>query len=305
VELSRAYPDFYHESPHNIFVDALVSEGIPGLAILTGFLALAWFATRRAVKQGQQAGPYLASALVAGLTAGLFICFTLPGVLYFYATVAMLAGLAVSVAPKTVLATSSRAGLGLRTPALAVTVMAVTMFLYFIVRLAASDLTLERAKRDLDAGRIEESVAAYIRSQRLHPTGSSDDLYYSRALLAASQNASNPARARMEFQQAFIIARRAAQTSEEQQNAWYNLAWFYAAQNDAAGMAACLRRSVDASPNWFKSHWTLAQTLLFVGRLTEALAEAQRAAELDGGKDPEIASFLQSLHHYAGAPKAE
>ena len=304
VELSRAYPDFYHESPHNIFVDALVSEGIPGLGILSGFVTLAWFATRRALTQGQRAAPYLASALVAGLTAGLFICFTLPGALYFYATVAMLAGLAVP-APKTVLTTDARAGLGLRTPALAVTVMAVTMFLYFIVRLTASDLTLEQAKRDLDAGHIEESVAAYIRSQRLHPSGSSDDLYFSRVLLAASQNASNPARARMEFQQAFIIARRAAQTSEEQQNAWYNLAWFYAAQNDAAGMAACLRRSVDASPNWFKSHWALAQTLLFVGRRTEALAEARRAAELDGGKDPEIASFLQSLHHYAASPKAE
>jgi O-antigen ligase len=305
VELSRAYPDFYHESPHNIFVDALVSEGILGLAILTGFAALAWFASRRAVMQGQRTAPYLASALVAGLTAGLFVCFTLPGALYFYATVAILAGLAVPVAPKTVLGTHSRPGLALRTPVLAVTVMAVTMFLYFIVRLTASDLTLERAKRDLDTGHIEESVAAYIRSQRLHPTGSSDDLYYSRVLLAASQNASNPGRARMEFQQAFIIARRAAQTSEEQQNAWYNLAWFYAAQNDAGGMATCLRRSVDASPNWFKPHWTLAQTLLFVGRRTEAMVEARRAAELDGGKDPEIASFLQSLHQQAASPKAE
>ena len=30
--LARAYPDFSHESPHNIFLDALVSQGIPGVA---------------------------------------------------------------------------------------------------------------------------------------------------------------------------------------------------------------------------------------------------------------------------------
>jgi O-antigen ligase len=28
LELARKYPDFYHESPHNIFIDALVSKGV-------------------------------------------------------------------------------------------------------------------------------------------------------------------------------------------------------------------------------------------------------------------------------------
>jgi hypothetical protein len=41
------------------------------------------------------------------------------------------------------------------------------------------------------------------------------------------------------------------------------------------------------------------------GRRTEALAEAVRAAELDGGKDPEIARFLQTFHHYPESSKAE
>jgi len=309
VELSRAYPDFYHESPHNIFLDALVSEGIPGLGILAGFAALAWFATRRAVARGlplptspQRAAPYLASALVAALTAGLFVCFTLPGALYFYATVAMLAALAM---PETAVATDSRLALGLRIPALALPLTAVAMFLYFIIRLTTADIALVRAKRDLDARRIEDSITAYTWSLRWHLAGSSDDLYFSRVLVAASRTASNPARVLMASQQAFTAARRATQTSEEQQNAWYNLAGFYAGQNDHAGVEACLRRSVDASPNWFKSHWVLAQVLLFEGRRTEALAEAVRAAELDGGKDPEIARFLQSLHHHPASPKAE
>ena len=31
ISLAQAYPDFAHESPHNIFLDALISQGIPGL----------------------------------------------------------------------------------------------------------------------------------------------------------------------------------------------------------------------------------------------------------------------------------
>jgi tetratricopeptide (TPR) repeat protein len=168
-----------------------------------------------------------------------------------------------------------------------------------------ADFALERARRDLDAGRIEDSLAAYRWSQQWRLAGSSDDLYFSRALLAASRSASNPALALMESQQAFGAAWRAPKTSEERQNAWYNLAAFYATQNDAADAETCLRRSVDASPNWFKPHWALAQVLQLSGRLTEAQAEADRAVDLDGGKDPEIAKFLQSVHHRPALSDAE
>ncbi len=307
VDLARAYPDFYHESPHNIFLDALVSEGILGLVILAGFVALAWSAARRSVAQGQRAAPYLASALVAGFTSSLFVSFTLSGALYFYATIAMLAGLA--IAPRSVIEviglTAASRALRLRVPALAFSLTAVALFLYFTIRLAATDLALEQAQHDLDAGQIESSLQAYRRSQQWHLAGSSDDLYFSRALAAASRTASSPLLVLTALQQAFAAAQRAVETSEERQNAWYNLAAFYATRNDGAGVEACLRRSVGASPNWFKSHWALAQMLLLSGRRTEALGEAVRAADLDGGKDPEIAKFLQSVHDYPVSRKPE
>ena len=44
VELSRAYPDFYQESPHNMFLDALVSRGIPGALALLALCAFALYA---------------------------------------------------------------------------------------------------------------------------------------------------------------------------------------------------------------------------------------------------------------------
>jgi tetratricopeptide (TPR) repeat protein len=279
-----------------------VSEGIPGFAILAAFAIFAWLAARRAAAQGQRTAPYLASALVAGLIAGLFVCFTLPGVLCFYATVAMLTGLAI---PQRTSVDAPPLHFAARVPALALSLAAVAMFLYFTVRLTVADFALERARRDLDAGRIEDSIKAYQWSQQWRLAGSSDDLYFSRALLAASRSASSPALALLESEQAFGAAWRAPRTTEEPQNAWYNLAAFYASQNDAADAETCLRRSIAASPSWFKSHWALAQVLQHSGRWTEAQAEADRAADLDGGKDPEIAKFLQSVHHRSASPDAE
>ena len=281
VDLSRAYPDFYHESPHNIFLDALVSQGVPGLAILAGFAALACFAARRAAVQKKRSAPYLASALVATLIAGIFVCFTLTGAIYFYATIAMLVGLGI---PQTY-TFSPKAS---RIPAFALSLSVIVLFLYFTLRLTVADFALARAKSALDAGRTGDSITAFRLSERWHPAGSSDDLYFSRALVAAKTSS-------WSMQQAFVIAQRATGTSEERQNAWYNLAEFYATQNAAAAVELCLRHSMEASPNWFKPHWALAQMLQQSGRHSEALAEAQRAIDLDGGKAPEISQFLQSI----------
>jgi O-antigen ligase len=283
VELSRAYPDFYHESPHNIFLDALTSQGLPGLVFLAGFAALGWFPGRR-----QRDAPFLLAAVVAGLVSGLFVSFTLTGCLYFYTTIALLVGLGLQEPSREMQRTSA-------VPRLAA-VAAVALFLSFAVQVSLSDLFLAHAKDDLEAGRMPYAIAAYTKSQQWHTAGSSDDLYFSRALAAASHNASP---------WAFAIAKRAVETSEERQNAWYNLAGFYATRNDLAGVETCLRRSAGASPNWFKPHWTLAQALLLSGQRAEAMTQAARAADLDGAKDPEIAKFLQSVHDSSTALRSK
>jgi len=53
--------------------------------------------------------------------------------------------------------------------------------------------------------------------------------------------------------------------------------------------------AIASSPNWFKPHWMLAQVLTAKGRRGQALAEAQVAADLDGGKNPEVAQVLRGL----------
>ncbi len=285
VELSRAYPDFLHESPHSIYLDAFVSQGVIGLVVLFGFVALGFVVVRR------HAAPYLPAALVAALVSGIFICFTAAGSLYFYATLAMVVGSAIPEGEK-VPATRVR----WRVPQLACAGGIAAALLYFAVRLSASDLALERSDRDLKAGRIEAALSEYRTSLRWHLKGSGDDLYFSRAVAAMAPKIPDRGQASLALQTAFVAAMRATATSEEPQNAWYNLAEFYAARNDSVDVEKCLRRAIAASPNWFKPHWALAQLLAFSGRRAEALAQGARAADLDGGREPEIANFLQTVH---------
>src|SRR6476469_3954929 len=88
--LSRAYPEFYNESAHNILLAALTAQGVIGLAALLAAIALGIYQALK--NQGTLAG-VLGACLVAGLFANQFVVFTTPTALYFCLTLAMLVGL--------------------------------------------------------------------------------------------------------------------------------------------------------------------------------------------------------------------
>ena len=79
-ELARAYPDFSHESPHNIFLDALVSQGVPGLLCLARGVRPRVPHSRSVARGGVGAAPIVAQQ---------FTVFTIPTALIFYVTVAL------------------------------------------------------------------------------------------------------------------------------------------------------------------------------------------------------------------------
>ena len=259
-ELARAYPDFAHESPHNIFLDALVSQGIPGLVLLVVWCGLGLGAAWRARAKHPVEASALAAALAAGIVSQQFTVFTIPTAAIFFVTIALAAGIADDTPPRVV-----------RFP------IALPL-LYFGIRIAHQDHELALAQRDLDARDVAAASLHYDAS------GQADDLWYSRALQKIGGLAQSTA-----------AAERATRTAEAPFNAWYSLSALRAAQNDAGGAERCLRAAIAAHPNWFKPHWTLAQLLLLEQRNPEALREALLAADLDGGKHPEVARTLAQV----------
>jgi len=271
VALARAYPDFAHESPHNIFLDALVGQGVPGVLLLAAWCALGFAAAWKVRGTHPRLAACLAGALAAGIVSQQFTVFTIPTAVIFFATIALAAGIAYG-----------DAGPVRRFP------FALPL-LYFAVRIALADHALALAQRDLNAGHLSSAATHYAAS------GETSDLWYSRALLTAAQKATNIGDRLEAFHRASLAGERATRTAEDPFNAWYSLSSIRAAQNNAAATEQCLRAAIAAHPTWFKPHWTLAQVLSLDGRNEEARREAALAVDLDGGKHPEVAQTLQEL----------
>ncbi len=291
VRLEQAFPDFYHESPHNLFLDALTAQGVIGLAPLLALLGLGFHAAWRGSRRHAFAGAALAGAVVSHQ----FSVLTVPTALYFYATLAVLAAPSGTGPP--IEAASKR----LRAVRLAISLAAAAVLALFAMRLSLADRALAQVAQSLESGRLEPAVRAYQRVRRLRPAGASADLWYSRKLAAFLQTTPDPIQRIQAWPQAVAAAIDATRTAEDTHNAWYNLAAFYAAQNDAPRTEAALRSALACAPNWFKPHWMLAQVLHAGGRPKEALHEAALAAQLNGGHNPEVARTLDEIR--AAAPR--
>jgi O-antigen ligase len=277
AELARAYPEFYHESPHNMLLDALTGQGIIGMLAVAGLFAVGfWAAFQARAKEPALAGA-LAAALTAAFVSQQFTALVTTTAFYSYAIIAMLVSLGVGAARP-----------GRSRWAAAIAVPLALFFGYIGVRLWLADHSLELTKRKVDAGDLTGAVKEYERSRDLQPGGAGSDLWYSRRLAFAVHESAA-------WSSAFAAAVRATRTADDHQNAWYSLAVFYASVNDFPRTESSLRAAIQCAPRWFKPHWTLAQVLRLAGRLSEAEQEAAVAADLNGGRDAEVAQTLRDI----------
>ncbi|HLH00013.1 MAG TPA: O-antigen ligase family protein [Bryobacteraceae bacterium] len=288
VALARAFPDFYHESPHNIFLDALTWGGILALLTLLGFCWLgAWCAAHPALPAKPLAAP-LAAGLAGLMAAQQFIVFVIPVLLYFY----LLIGLLVAITG----ATTEQQVRSVRFLYPRAVMATVSLLLVgYTCRLLIADTALAVAQRRIASGDAQRAAEAYRTVLRWQLEGTGDDLSYSRAMQELAARSPIFVTRLVARQEALEAAVRAVSSAEDRQNAWYNLATLLAANNDAAGVERALRNAIAWSPNWFKPHWMLAQLLALEGRGHEALQEAQTAVERDGGHDTQVAQTLETL----------
>jgi O-antigen ligase len=279
VALAQAYPDFYHESPHNMFLDAITSRGLPGALCLLAICTLAFWAAPR--------NNALAAALAGAILCQQFMVLTIPTALYFYLLISMLVAGAIPARhvetrpfPRAIVPIAAAVGI---------------VFLVFAARLMFADRALALAEQRAASGDVPGAAAAYRGVQRWDPSRGDSDLNYSRAMTRLATTTPVFAISVAAAQQATESANRATKTAEDRQNAWYNFATIAALRNDRAGVEEGLRRAISAAPNWFKPHWTLSQLLELTGRHAEARREAALAMDLDGGRDPEVTAASQKI----------
>jgi hypothetical protein len=270
-DLARAYPEFEHESPHNIFLDALLSTGVLGTAILALFCLWGIRASRN--------WPVLGAALVAVITAQFFTSFVLPTAFFFFMILALM--VEQSEIRRVPLARFAGA-------------CCAVLLAAFAARLFVSDQALASASAALGRGDFAAADRAWQRSQIWALPGAGSDLYYSRRL-AEFASASRDFRTKaLALRQGFGAAARAPRTSDEPANAWYNLAAFESLTNSAPDVERSLQYSIAAAPNWYKPHWVLAQLYVAEHRMQDARKEAEIAADLNG-KEPQVARTLEKI----------
>ncbi len=284
LALAREYPDFYHESPHNVFLDALVQQGIPGAAILLCFCLLGLYGAQ--ASRSRAAIP-LGAGVVAALVCHQFTVFLPATALFFFSLLAALAGL-----PSEQLKRTHRFHPYLLIP---LGVVLAVGLAGAAVRMLVSDCALSAANANIEAGNAEGAARQYRLARGWQLPGHGADLAYSRSMASlAARSAPGQARATA-WHEAMESAHRAVETSDDAQNAWYNLAILLSAENDWAGVEKSLRAAIAVAPAWFKPHWALARLLELSNRHREALAEAADALKKDGGKDQEVVDTWRAL----------
>jgi hypothetical protein len=296
VELAQAYPDFYHESPHNIWLDTLSGQGAAGLAAQLAMILLALWAGVRALK----AKPEMASGLLAGLVAVVvvhqFAVTTAVNAFYLYLGCALLISLVIAQDRSVNVAPWKYRNFVLAGASLAAMALLVVAF-----RLVSTDFALASAERSLAAGDVPAAAADYHRAVDLRNTGLTADVYFSRRFARAAAESHDVLPKLYLGQLAAGSASLATEVPEGRPNAWFNLAELEATRSDTGAVETALRSAITESPNWFKPHWVLARLLFLQGRNEAAWQESQRAMQLNQ-KDPEVSSTLGPILSFRRDP---
>ncbi len=287
IDLARAYPDFYHESPHNFVLDAGVSLGIPGAVLLLGLCLITIGTGYRMRASAPVLAGTLTSAVVASVVAHQFTVFTVPDALFFYSVIGLLVAAAEPVR-------SEGPVLFWRIPAFAISLCVAAILVLAAYRIGRPDHDLAAVRTAMNRNDYRAAGLLY-QALGTNRTAGSADLYFSRRWAAAAAAAPDALSKFYYSRLANLASARALHDPEQRPNAFYNLAAFAATRGDFRGTENALRGAIAAAPNWFKPHWALARLLDRTGRIDEARTEAARAVQLDAGKNPEVSETARTI----------
>jgi len=170
------------------------------------------------------------------------------------------------------------------------------LFIVFAVRLCVADAAMATVRTQLEGGNLLKAASRYEMVRRWDARTGSSDSYYSRNVAAVVSKQRDMYSTVKAWQESIQSGIRATQFAEDPPNAWYQLASIYGRADNRRDAERCLRLAIESAPNWFKPHWLLAKLLQASGGRTEALAEALKAVDCDGGKHAEVAETLRQLN---------
>ncbi len=292
LELARAFPDHYHESPHNFFLEVGLGQGVIGLAVWLALLGLGcWcgFVCRR--RGDSEPGPLL-PALLAMLLSLQFCPLTLTNELYLLAIVAMLAGLAAQPARL------ESGTMRLPSPATPFAAAAGLALLVIGASYVAQDILYARAESRIASGDLAGAERWYGSACKFPMPGPNLELSREMASLARESGPHLREEALTAAKQASEMAERSA---AERFQALYQSAMLASITGDFPRAEAKLRAAIDAAPTWYRPRVMLASVLWAAGRNGEAEPEAARALKCAGRLQPEVKRILDQARTQATA----
>ncbi len=280
ADLSRQYPDFYNETPHNALLDAACAQGIPGALILIGVFALPWLRRENRAFSADPITSGLNAAMLGIFVSSMFASLTLVTSLYLWTV----AGLSVawnvgSAKAKDRVATSALMGRVVRVA----TIVLGAVILAGGVMLGLEDAAWARLGAAVEARNFPAAREAYNRAISVGFRMPGYELWGSRELSLLGKtlgDSGNQVESASAWKMAGASAAIAEADGEERSSAAYQASVLAVASSDVTRAEAEAREAIRLAPNWYKGHLLLSQILGFMGRNEEAGREAEVSAKL-------------------------
>jgi O-antigen ligase len=293
LQLSRAFPDHYHEDPHNLLLGAAINQGVAGCAITCGLIALGMVCAVRVVRNGSPQGAMLLAALVAMTISAQFAPPAITNMLYFYLVIALAVALASPTGSRPM---DSSAPAVPRLASRAIRSVAALAIVAAAALYGIPDAWLATAQRRAAHADIAGARGAFRLALRF--PFPADSLSFSQQMASAARSLPAPWR-----QEALAAAKEASadaeQSGEQRFSALYQSATLAIVSGDLANAEKKLRAAVDAAPWWYRSHAMLARLLWLTGRSPEAEGQAALALACAGSQEAAVRTAFESARKEA------
>ncbi len=253
AELSRAYPDFINETPHNAFIDAACSEGLPGALILIGVFMVAL---------GGKGPSGLRAAMTGILICSLFASLSLVTAMYLWGIAGVLAATETPVRVERNPGSAEKIWALLGIPA-GVALIVAAIFL------GVQDAAYADLGRAVDAKDLPRARRELVRATSFGAGMPGYELWASQQMARLKA-----------WPEARDAAALAESRGEDPFCAAYQRSILAVVNSDAAGAETMASEAVGLAPNWYKPHLLRAQILQAMGKREEAAREARESQNL-------------------------